>query len=196
MGMMIPSRDTPGSPTEQVRALMAQKEAIETEIEAQHSILKANHTNLTEPLVDAEGFPRNDIDIWAVRHARVRIIELRNDYKSTMDSIAVALQSVYDPSRAPPEPAPSTTQREAPASLLPFARVDGVAPNSPAAAAGLLREDLILSFGTLTKSSFPASSLQPLADFVGRRENVLLRASEEVNLTLTPRRWGGRGLLG
>ena len=79
----------------------------------------------------------------------------------------------------------------------------------------------MLSFGSLTRASFPsASSLQPLAEFVSTRENVsrvaritvslplrylqreisvkVMRGSgETIDLTFTPRSgWGGRGLLG
>ena len=37
---------------------------------------------------------------------------------------------------------------------------------------GLLREDLILSFGSLTKSSFSSNALTPLANLVAANENV------------------------
>jgi len=205
MGMMLHSRDT-GTPADQVRTMMARKENIEAELDAQLSILKANDSTMSSPLLDPEGFPRADIDVWAVRLARVRIIELRNDLSSLMDTIMTALQGVYDP---------ATVQQTTPSAIKvdpgpteggssqPFAKVNGVAPNSPAAAAGLMREDLVLSFGSLTYSSFPTPSLQPLADLVADQENReitvrVLRASEQtLILTFTPRSgWGGRGLLG
>lgn len=141
MGMMIPRQETQQNPAEDVRALIARKDAIEAEIAVQNEILKSNSADFTTSLVDAEGFPRNDIDIWAVRHARVRIIELRNDFKAILDSIAVALQSIYDPSLAkdnePPvsQPAPSQSIPSQPEPRIPFARVGGVAPGSPAATA-------------------------------------------------------------
>ncbi|EKM49487.1 uncharacterized protein PHACADRAFT_264995 [Phanerochaete carnosa HHB-10118-sp] len=151
------------------------------------------------PLVDADGFPRADIDVWEVRHARVRIIELRNDLRDVMDSIAKGLQGVYDPSLVAEKDHGVSDSPE----LHPFARVDGIAPGSPAATAGLLREDLILSFGNLTKSSFTSNTLQPLATFVALQENreisvKVLRAADEIaTLTFVPRTgWGGRGLLG
>ncbi|KAI0648105.1 hypothetical protein C8Q79DRAFT_1008460 [Trametes meyenii] len=184
---------------------MARKDAIEAEMEAQFSILQSNAVNMDTPLVDHEGFPRADIDVWAVRHARVRIIELRNDHKTLMDKIMLALQDVYAPgAQASEESAASLSSAEAANDVLqPFARVDGVAPGSPAASAGLLREDLVLSFGPLTKSSFPTSSLQPLAELVTAQENqeviieVLRSGDHKVRLTFIPRRgWGGRGLLG
>ncbi|KAG9105260.1 putative 26S proteasome regulatory subunit, partial [Ceratobasidium sp. 392] len=86
--------------------------------------------------------------------------------------------------------------------LAPFARVDGVAPGSPAQQAGLQREDLILSFGDLTAQSFTGSSLQPLAQLVASHENRSLnikirRNGSEMSLSFTPRSgWGGRGMLG
>ena len=33
-----------------------------------------NNTDLTEPLVDQEGFPRSDIDVYQVRMTRHKII--------------------------------------------------------------------------------------------------------------------------
>ncbi|EPT05298.1 hypothetical protein FOMPIDRAFT_43428 [Fomitopsis schrenkii] len=199
MGMMIPSRER-DTPADRVRALITQKENIEAELDAQASILKANSSTLNSPLVDAEGFPRADIDVWAVRHARVRIIELRNDLDALRDTIATELQGVFDPaSPARTEPAPQeNVEHSSTSPLHPFAKVNGVAPGSPAATAGLLREDLVLSFGPLTRASFPsASSLQPLAELVSTQENVMRGSGETIDLTFTPRNgWGGRGLLG
>ena len=139
MGYTLPA---PDSPTERARALMARKDAIEAELETQGSILKANNTDMRQPLVDREGFPRDDLDVWAVRHARVRIIELRNDLAALMDEIAKTLETVYP--RAPPPPPAEKEAEGGPSSstsaaggdstdLLPFARVNGVAPGSPAA---------------------------------------------------------------
>jgi 26S proteasome non-ATPase regulatory subunit 9 len=141
MGYMLPS---PDSPSERARTLIARKDALEAELEAQGSILKANNTDMRQPLVDREGFPRDDLDVWAVRHARVRIIELRNDLAALMDEIAKTLETVYRP---PPQAegegtgwsgatttASDTVSGETTISeLLPFARVNGVAPGSPAA---------------------------------------------------------------
>ncbi|KAI0769000.1 hypothetical protein BD413DRAFT_558899 [Trametes elegans] len=205
MGFTLPPRMNNSPSTDNVRSLMARRDAIEAEMEAQLSILQSNSVNMDTPLVDHEGFPRDDIDIWAVRHARVRIIELRNDHKALMDKIMLALQEVYDPAaQAFTTNAASDNAQHTPGDTpVPFARVDGVAPGSPAASAGLLREDLVLTFGPLTKSSFTASSLQPLAELVAAQENreviieVLRSNDHRVRLTLIPRHgWGGRGLLG
>jgi 26S proteasome non-ATPase regulatory subunit 9 len=112
---------------------MDQKASIEAEIEAHISILKANDVTMETPLVDRDGFPRADIDIYAVRGARKRIIELRNDLKENMEEIAKKLQEVY----AVPESAPSGTEgkESSEGQAQPFAKVDGVAPGSPASEA-------------------------------------------------------------
>lgn len=128
MGFTIPS---PDSPTEKARKLMDQKKNIETEIETHISILKANQSTMQSPLVDPDGFPRADIDIYAVRGARVRIIELRNDLKDVTEAIGKALEAVYDRSQvAETKEVEIAETSEEP---KPFARVDGVAPGSPAA---------------------------------------------------------------
>ena len=136
---MLPSAE---NAREHARALVHVKDGIEAEINLQLSILRENNCDMTSPLVDSEGFPRADLDIYAIRSARARIVVLRNDLKYTMDEIEKALQNVYDPSLAPPAAsvtppapadvlsAPSTHTEE---SLCPFAKIDGVAPGSPAA---------------------------------------------------------------
>lgn len=125
--VFTPSQD---AIAEQARGLMQRKDTIEAEIEEQIIILKANNCDMRSPLVDAEGFPRADIDIYAVRGARVRIIELRNDLSSVMDSIAKALQGIYDPALA--ESSTPEVKSEESTALKPFAKVDGVLPGSPA----------------------------------------------------------------
>jgi Nas2 N_terminal domain len=75
-------------------------------------------------------------DIYQVRNARVRIIELRNDLTAITNDIAQALAVIYDPSAVS---APESLSLSEPANAAevtkPFARVDGVAPSSPAAEA-------------------------------------------------------------
>ena len=145
------------NPREHARALVQVKDAIEAEINLQLSALRENNCDMTTPLVDPEGFPRADLDIYAIRSARARIIELRNDLKYTMAEIEKALQKVYDPTLAPPSAslpapadAPSTPSTDAAGSLSPFAKVDGVAPGSPAAQAVCPFPSSMFPFTSLT----------------------------------------------
>jgi len=131
------------NPADEARALAIRKQSIEAEIEAQLSILSANSVTFRSPLVDPEGFPRSDIDIFAVRGARVRIIELRNDLKAVVDDLAKALEVVYDKRSTTVDTSGSVSNVEEEVPLQPFARVDGVAPNSPASAAVSVEEYII-----------------------------------------------------
>ncbi|KAF7422536.1 putative 26S proteasome regulatory subunit [Pleurotus ostreatus] len=200
MGFTLPTATE--NPRDRASALISKKEDIESEIKSQLAILQANDSTIQSPLVDADGFPRADIDVWAVRTARVRIIELRNDLKDVTNEIGKVLETVYSPSAGAGQ---DNANVESPTKIdvpEPFARVDGVAPGSPAAESGMQREDLITKFGTLTKASFSSSSLQPLAELVNGSENRViqirvLRTGQTIVLSLTPRQgWGGRGMLG
>lgn len=92
---------------------------------------------------------------------------------------------------------------------LPFAKVNAVAPRSPAEAAGLLENDVILRFGNITIDS--PNGFQDLAQMVpaaagdNRSIEILVKrgststgaAQEELKtLELVPRPWEGRGLIG
>lgn len=184
-------------PASEARELMKTKEAIEAELQTHIAVLKTQGVAMDTPLVDREGFPRADVDIYAVRGARKRIIELRNDLKAAINDIATALEAVFDRTQEM-----SVDVQEAAAAPVPFAKVDGVAPGGPASDAGLQREDLVVKFGGLTRQSFAAGSLQPLVQLVANRENqsisiTVMRSGEEKVLSMTPRKgWGGRGLIG
>lgn len=47
------------------------------------------------PLVDEEGFPRNDIDIYKVRQARQQIICLQNNHKDLMKLIEQLIHQLH-----------------------------------------------------------------------------------------------------
>jgi 26S proteasome non-ATPase regulatory subunit 9 len=130
---------------------------------------------------------------------------LRNDLKAVVDAIGKALERIYDPafqqsSQINDSDSTSNDRQK------PFAKVDGVAPGSPASEAvrilfqlyniyasnetrndqGLQRGDLVAKFGQLNESSFQSNSLQPLADLVAENENVSV--SFDLFLTRTSNR--------
>lgn len=110
-----------------LQSLISQKDAIQSALDAQYGVLRSHGVTTDEPLVDKDGFPRADVDVYAVRHARVRIIELRNDLKAVMDDIARGLEGAFAARQAQEEPTKPQAEE------APFAKVDGVAPGSPAA---------------------------------------------------------------
>ncbi|EEC84585.1 hypothetical protein OsI_31394 [Oryza sativa Indica Group] len=120
---------------------------------------------ITGGLVDAEGFPRSDIDIPAVLAQRRKLAELRNDHKDITNKIEKNLEVLHSTKLSRNEasiPASSGT----PASLhsglsqndpmeedavtrLPFAIIDELTDGSPAAVDGLQLWDEIVKFGNV-----------------------------------------------
>ncbi|THG93561.1 hypothetical protein EW145_g8346, partial [Phellinidium pouzarii] len=160
------------------------------------------------PLVDPAGFPRADLDVVALRAARIRVLEIRNDLAAVVDDLKAALERVHACASASADSDPGVDALVH-LPLRPFARIDGVAPASPASSAGLRRDDLLLRFGPLTAASFSAASsaaaspLAPLASLVAEYEDRPLQIevrradTQALTFSLTPRKgWGGRGLLG
>jgi C-terminal processing protease CtpA/Prc len=86
---------------------------------------------------------------------------------------------------------------------VPFARIDAVAADSPAEVAGLKEEDLIVTFGDLHAENH--AQLKAIAELVpmlaAEQKGITVRVQrhytdETVVVTLVPKPWSGRGLLG
>lgn len=83
-------------------------------------------------------------------------------------------------------------------SSMPFAMVDEIADASPAAEDGLQLGDQIVKFGNVKAGD---SLLQRLASEAQANQGhpipvIIMRQGAVLNLSLTPRTWQGRGLLG
>lgn len=168
-------------------------------------------------LLTPDGFPRADLDVAQIRTTRTRIIHLRNDYKELMNVIEKAVHAHFEFLQKNPLPQGSTSgalttngvdgTHDAPAAQVldaPFAKVNSVVEDSPAAQAGLKPQDLIRNFGYVNRRNH--DGLKKVAECVQGNEgqNVLVKVSrglgpdtQELSLTLVPRKdWGGRGMLG
>jgi len=97
---MMSSTDTDGDRRDVMRkellALNTQRNKLETEIKEWHSILATQRVGMDDSLVDAQGFPRNDIDVYQIRIARNKIIYLNNDIKNLMKQIEEKLFAFHD----------------------------------------------------------------------------------------------------
>jgi 26S proteasome non-ATPase regulatory subunit 9 len=153
---------------------------------------------MTEPLVDREGYPRNDIDVYQVRHARHKIICLQNDFKALTKEIEQKLEILHQMGNGS-ESSPMDIGESEERRRVPIARVNLVSEGSPAYHAGLECEDLILTFGSIDCENF--QSIADIGGIVQRSRGQLVnvtvkRQSALVKLALIPGEWSGRGLLG
>ncbi|KAI8900064.1 26S proteasome non-ATPase regulatory subunit 9 [Globomyces pollinis-pini] len=177
----------------EVQLLMTEKDKIESKIQDLESILRSANVGMKTPLIDEDGFPRSDIDVYTIRNTRAALVPLYNDLETKMNEIQKSLIEVH---------ALGKTEHMDPikiAPLVPFAKVDGVAPTSPANQAGLLRNDLILKFGEVDKSTVePILKIQQTVlshEYKPIRIRVVRDGITKV-LVVTPSPWSGRGLLG
>ncbi|XP_050733422.1 26S proteasome non-ATPase regulatory subunit 9-like [Eriocheir sinensis] len=185
---------------ESVMALTQEKQKLEQTIQELWDVLKTNNVGMTEPLIDSEGYPRSDIDVYQVRHARHQIKCLQNDHTALLKRIEEGLAVVLSPSASANNLDPNGTNAPPPQPPLePFAKVDHVMTGSPANLAGLKEGDLLTKFGSVSADNF--RSLTDVSQVVQHSVNSAIqvcvqRRGDNVSLTLTPRQWSGRGLLG
>uniref|UniRef100_A0A8D0KNC3 26S proteasome non-ATPase regulatory subunit 9 n=1 Tax=Salvator merianae TaxID=96440 RepID=A0A8D0KNC3_SALMN len=187
-----------------VQLLMKKKDEIEAQIKAYYEVLEDQKgVGMNEPLVDVEGYPRADVDIYQVRTARHSIICLQNDHKAIMEQVEKALHQLHARDKEKREKDEAEAQAEARRQNQPlpqpFARVNAVTPGSPASFSGLQVDDEIVEFGSVNTRNF--RSLQNIAMVVEHSEGkplsvTVIRGGEKVHLGLTPKRWSGKGLLG
>ena len=298
-----------------LQALHVQRTSLEQEAAAIAAELTAGETpmGIDTPLVDANGYPRADIDVYRARSLRHRLAQIRTDLQQIMRQIQQTLHQLsalqrqssatatatgpnnnkeaeeqaeldarrqpkpkYDPvsgkwvvrnwdgsiagvaggseqkfddlhskknetTKTTTTTAAATIEEQAfsslstirirqqqqalpppvpPPVLTPLARIDSVAPHSPAQRAGLQAGDLVLEFGPIRAANdndndtddfimtalaqlVPRSVGQPLHIRV-QRPTVLVTTGANTGttttaiktLSLTPQPWSGRGLIG
>lgn len=179
-----------------------------------------------EALVDAEGFPRSDVDVYRVRHDRHRLACLRTDVRALTDAMEAKLVEVHGLMRELPKgfslaeggvgapragtPAPGAGRGGAGGQGRAFGVIDEVSPSGPAEEDGLRVGDLVTDFAGIrlhagvggASGGETAEGLLPkVAETLARNEGkpiqvTVLRRGESTTLSLTPRPWPGRGLLG
>lgn len=125
-----------------------------------------------------------------VRITRTRIIRLRNDYKKLMSRVEDELHAYH----ASMKQSPPKMDQEAPAGRisspsssstfqLPFAKVGGVTPGSPAEDSGLKAGDQIRNFGTIDWTNH--EKLSKVAEIVRGNEGASDLIFRITNLLLT-----------
>lgn len=163
-----------------IQELMRRKEEIEAQIKANYDVLESQKgIGMSEPLVDCEGYPRADVDLYQVRTARHNIICLQNDHKALMKQVEEALHQLHARDKEKQARDMAEAREEAMSRLLgsssptlpqAFARVNSISPGSPASIAGLQVDDEIVEFGSVNTQNF--QSLQNVGTVVHHSEGV------------------------
>ncbi|XP_038868969.1 26S proteasome non-ATPase regulatory subunit 9-like isoform X1 [Salvelinus namaycush] len=191
------------STMEAVQSLIKTKDNMEEQIKAYYDVLEDQDVGMEGPLVDAEGFPRADVNVYQIRTARHSISCLQNDHKAIMVEIEEALHRLHAREKAKRDQDQAESQAESMEQEVtlpsPFARVDAVSQGSPACQAGLRVNDEIITFGSVNTRNF--QNLQNIASVVQHSEGkplsvTVIRNGQKTQMGLTPQQWSGRGLLG
>eukprot|EP00644_Phytophthora_capsici_P000587 jgi/Phyca11/130442/e_gw1.93.157.1 len=196
-------------------AAVQAKQAIEEEIDAVVAELTSGGSpGVKGPLVDAEGFPRADIDVYRVRQLRHTLALKQTDHQLIMKKIELQIQAkvVENSVKTQVDEAAEHMQqletewkqklqevKPEERDLLPFAVVESVQHESPAEMAGLQPHDQVLRFGTADASNH--RELAAVRDIVQRNIGsgirvLVRRQAELLALELTPQTWRGPGVLG
>nr|XP_020658394.1 26S proteasome non-ATPase regulatory subunit 9 isoform X2 [Pogona vitticeps] len=166
-----------------VQLLLKKKDEIEAQIKAYYEVLEDQKgVGMNEPLVDVEGYPRADVDLYQVRTARHNIVCLQNDHKALMRQVEEALHQLHARDKEKRERDEAEARAEAQGQSqplpLPFARVNAVTPGSPASLSGLQVGDEIVEFGSVNARNF--RSLQDIATVVQHSEELQHPPSAEM----------------
>ncbi|RXK37747.1 hypothetical protein M231_04996 [Tremella mesenterica] len=96
-------------PREYARELMRRKDEIDSEMDRLRDLLTSQGITSGTSLFDPEGFPRNDIDVYSIRHARASLIRLRTDLNQINNLLAPALDAAFSsPTNLPDQDEPHT----------------------------------------------------------------------------------------
>lgn len=76
-------------------AMQDKRKKLEDELIMNKVVLENNRVGMNDSLVDKDDFPRNDIDVWAVRQARSNIRRLENDAKELVNSMQLKLEELH-----------------------------------------------------------------------------------------------------
>mmetsp|Transcript_24381 Transcript_24381/g.33588 ORF Transcript_24381/g.33588 Transcript_24381/m.33588 type:complete len:227 (+) Transcript_24381:82-762(+) len=209
---------------DRLKGIINQRDLLESELHViVNRLTLPGGAGLEGNLVDAEGYPRADIDVVQARQDRHRVAVLKNDLRALMTRIEQGLHALHSqaPRRTPQAPTQSgegTSSSVAAGmvsadrkisetpyssndsqSCFAFALVDEVSTGSPAEEAGVTVGDQVIDFGGVrhSKGGELARASAELSAKEGEPIPVTLqRQGENIHLFITPKRWTGRGLLG
>eukprot|EP00049_Salpingoeca_infusionum_P004143 m.75188 g.75188 ORF g.75188 m.75188 type:complete len:190 (-) comp12438_c0_seq1:165-734(-) len=167
-------------------------------IDSPHQLTPQIGVSLDEPLVDPQGYPRSDIDVYQARHIRSEIRTLKTDHAQIMKEAEEMLVAIHQRAKEHggelhPSDRPKMIAKK------PILRVLDVLPGSPAFEAGMQRGDIIGAFGSLQSSNMRgmADVAALVTSSIGKIIRLEVERGEVVKvIELRPHTWEGKGVLG
>lgn len=187
----------------ELKELDKQRAKLERSVLDALATLKELGVGMKAPLVDEEGFPRADVDVYTVRHARHTVVVGQNDIKAITNLLQVKLEELHAmteedvrrseaflkvsehkstvPSAAAQRDQLKVSVVEVATPVIGdfpgFLQVDDAASNGPGYQCGLRKGDIIHRIGDGTTNSITKGNytgMQQLAEFVGSREGSMI----------------------
>lgn len=179
----------------ELKSLQEEKEAATSKLSANMEYLNTTPVGLEGPLIDANGYPRNDCDLYAVRAARHAVNCSRNDLMRLQETMMRKLNCLHSATREKgmaqmerDKEVLARHHREAEErrrlesemrrviKLAPLATVSDVKAGSPAFEGGLRAGQQILEYGAVNILTITSSG----SGDGGRPGEAVLRAVMEV----------------
>lgn len=155
-----------------LKALQKEKDDVLAQLNEAMTFLNSTPVGMDQPLIDRNGFPRADCDLYAVKSARHTVNCSRNDLVRLQDTMHRKLELLHTITKdiaeeQMKEDAPYLQKRHREAeerrqrdiemqrvsNLVPLVVVGEVEPNSPAFDGGLRKGQLVLQFGDLNREN-------------------------------------------
>jgi 26S proteasome regulatory subunit N4 len=103
-----PSNMTAATSSTDIKAELLRLMKRKDDLEAELSVVASNARH-GEPLVDAEGFPRADVDVYTMTHDRQHATRLQNDHKQLMSQIEKLMHQLHAQNKNKPHQPSSST---------------------------------------------------------------------------------------
>ena len=158
------------SAREELLALNRERSALEKEmLDLTEALQAGNMGGISTPLVDREGFPRADVDVFATRTMRHRLAVLNTDHKALMARIEQGLHALHAAPQATGSSPPSRSVHvaaPAPRPSQPPPQPPPPPPTAPgtAAATGTTPPALGTSTAPVPMEVVEAGDVQPFAE--------------------------------
>ena len=165
------------------------RDTIDTQLLRIKEYLESTGLGYRGSLIDKDGFPLPDVDHHRILSERQHAARLLNDRKRVEFILDQLTQTQFSTSGDAP-------LAEDLAKANPFALVDEVHSNSPAEKAGLVNGDFLVKFGDAVRVTDVPNQIVDGQEVTVTVLRVDASGRNFIDLSITPGRWEGNGLVG